>query len=72
MSKAWLRKYLRHLFRKARLGYRLGGRAPAARQARGPSAAARQARGPSAAARQARGPSAGAKQGVHGVRWVRI
>ena len=35
------------------LGYIGGwGRAPAARQARGPSAAARQARGPSAAARQ--------------------
>ena len=39
--------------RWVRLGYIGGwGRAPAARQARGPSAAARQARGPSAAARQ--------------------
>ena len=49
--------------RWVRLGYIGGwGRAPAARQARGPSAAARQARGPSAAAR---GPSAAARQGVH-------
>ena len=41
------------MFRWVRLGYIGGwGRAPAARQARGPSAAARQARGPSAAARQ--------------------
>ena len=40
-------------FKWVRLGYIGGwGRAPAARQARGPSAAARQARGPSAAARQ--------------------
>ena len=52
-------------FKWVRLGYIGGwGRAPAARQARGPSAAARQARGPSAAARQARGPSAAARQGV--------
>ena len=47
--------------RWVRLGYIGGwGRAPAARQARGPSAAARQARGPSAAARQAREPGAAA------------
>ena len=39
-------------FKWVRLGYIGGwGRAPAARQDRGPSAAARQARGPSAAAR---------------------
>ena len=53
------------MFRWVRIGYIWGwGRAPAARQARGPSAAARQARGPSAAARQAREPSAAARQGV--------